>query len=71
MIVAEQRMEQIHAKYSDELDSLPYIDIHYESMQDKVRSLIEEEMRTFTPPNYLEAFGQQELKFEVFDSRFQ
>jgi hypothetical protein len=59
-------MDLIHTRHGDEnLDALPYIDIHYEGMKDKVHSLIEQEMRTFSPPNYLAHYEELELKFAV------
>ncbi|KAK8830536.1 hypothetical protein WA577_004268 [Blastocystis sp. JDR] len=48
------------------LDSLPYIDKEYDEpgMQDYVDSLIQEEMKTFHPRNYLAEWPMPELKFD-------
>jgi len=45
------------------LDSLPYIDEPYEDQEEKINQLIEEEMQTFDPPNYLEKFPDIPLHF--------
>lgn len=47
------------------LDALPYVDQHYNDprVMDEVDRLVEAEMRTFQPPNYLEAYPDYEISF--------
>lgn len=45
-------------------DSLPYVD-SYEGMEDKIKELIELEMKNFTPVNYLEKYPPISLKFDI------
>lgn len=37
------------------VDALPYVDAEYAELKEQVQSLVEAEMRTFQPRDYLEA----------------
>jgi len=47
----------------ESIDALPYIDAEFDSVEDEVNQMIENEMDTFDPPNYLEKFPPLDLSF--------
>jgi hypothetical protein len=47
------------------IDVLPYADEYDELTQAEVEGLIEQEMRTFAPPNYLADAPEHVIKFQV------
>lgn len=48
------------------VDSLPYIDEYTQEMEKQVISLIEEEMRSFPPENYLAHLANDDFSFVCF-----
>lgn len=48
------------------LDSLPYVDLDYDHLEEEIHFLIQEEMASFQPPNYLEKYPDINLTFQVF-----
>lgn len=48
-----------------DIDALPYVDEYDTAMQQTVAKLIEQEMKTFRPPNYLQDLPPVEVNFKV------
>ena len=51
-----------------EVDALPYVDTHYDSvpgMKKRVDALIQAELKTFKPKDYLAPWKMHEVSFEV------
>mmetsp|Transcript_22522 Transcript_22522/g.31366 ORF Transcript_22522/g.31366 Transcript_22522/m.31366 type:complete len:229 (+) Transcript_22522:69-755(+) len=52
-------MDLLQAQYSDLLDSLPYVDesVNDDATESQVKRLIQQEMRSFQPPQYLSKYS--------------